>query len=105
MENKLATTMVNLKNGTDSFNNLVFTVLPHIEFDMIIGRNFRQQLGYKLIGVPSKKPGPELLLLEEAYRTRTTLARNAKGTLLEPCSHPLAVWNLAFTDEPTYWAR
>jgi hypothetical protein len=61
MENKLGKTMVNLKNGKQTFNNLVFTVLPHIEFYMIIGRNFHQQLRYKLIGVPSKKPGPETI--------------------------------------------
>jgi hypothetical protein len=45
--------------------NLIFTVLPKIEFDMILGRNYHKQFGYRIVGVPTKLPGPSTLELDD----------------------------------------
>jgi hypothetical protein len=54
------TAKVSVRNGTKHYLNLQFAVLDHIEFDMILGRNYRQMFGYRLTGVPTKLPGPAL---------------------------------------------
>jgi hypothetical protein len=108
-------------NGTQIHDNLLFTVLPQIEFDLIIGRNYNQRFGYRLVGVPTKRPGEEIVELDDLIPPITlddiqptpvtyppliaALAENAKINILEPCTHPLAIWDLKFTEEPTFWAR
>jgi hypothetical protein len=121
LEPKLGTATVSVSNGTERYLNLIFTVLDKIEFDMILGRNYHQIFGYKLVGVPTKPPGPQItepdalippVTLEDIIPTPVTypplieaLTRNSEIDILQPCTHPLAKWNLSFTEEPTYWSR
>jgi hypothetical protein len=117
LEPRHGTTKVTIRNGTITLPNLQFTVLPNIDFDLIIGCNYHQHLGYKLIGVPTKKPGQPVIELNDSIAEEeikpdpvtyppliAALEANAKINILEPCTQPLAKWNLSFTEEPTYWS-
>jgi hypothetical protein len=71
--------------------------------------------------VPTKLPGPQIFEPDDLIPPVTlddilpvpvkyqplidALHRNSKIDVLTPCSHPLAKWNLSFTEDPTYWSR
>jgi hypothetical protein len=120
-EKKYGTVKVAINNGIHQYKDLTFTVLPHINFDLIIGRNFHQKFGYRLVGVPTQLPGPAInepdnliphVSLDDIKPVPVTyppliaaLQLNSQIDLLKPCTHPLAKWDLSFTKEPTYWSR
>jgi hypothetical protein len=84
--------------------------------------NYFQMFGFVLSGIPVKLPGSQVTVTDELIppidaetlkappvedaRLIEALKRNAAiNPSTEPCSHPLAVWEMHFTEEPTHHSR
>jgi hypothetical protein len=58
-----------LANGSTVLCKTILTVLPEINYDVILCLNIHQQLGIRLVGVPVKMPGPEIVELDNVIPT------------------------------------
>jgi hypothetical protein len=108
-------------NGNKVYRKLKFTVID-IPYDLIIGRNHFELFGFVLNELPVKPPGPQVTATDDLIppieqdtlkappvidtRFIEALERNAAiNPSKEPCTDPLPILELYFSEVPTHDSR
>ena len=119
----LGTTSLLVENGEKEPILVTFALMDHDQYQVILGTPEFKALGYELKGIPSKKPGPSIINLDEllpsdneessAYsfrsfekldpRLQQALKKNQAIDPLSSCTHPLGFVEIEFTERCTYW--